>query len=99
MADQEMIEEKIVEALGLEKAAQNAVDELDSRGSLKPEHMRELSKMKEETSTQEQRMEELVHQLAASDELDSGKIESTADETAEKCSEIMETYLGEDPDT
>ena len=29
MADKEMIEEKIGEAIGLEKAAQNAVDELD----------------------------------------------------------------------
>jgi hypothetical protein len=30
MADQEMIQEKIGEALGLEKGAQNAVEELDS---------------------------------------------------------------------
>ena len=63
MADKEMIEEKIGEALGLEKAAQKAVDELDSRGLLKPEHMKKLSKMKEEASTQEQQMEELVQQL------------------------------------
>jgi ferritin-like metal-binding protein YciE len=27
------------------------------------------------------------------------EIESTAEETAEKASKIMETYLGEDPDT
>ncbi len=94
-----MIEEKIGEAIGLEKAAQKAVEELDSRGLLEPEHMKKLSKMKEEASTQEQRMEELVQQLTKSDELDSDKIESTATETAEKCSKIMETYLGEDPDT
>ena len=31
--------------------------------------------------------------------MDSEKIESTAEETAEKCSKTMETYLGEDPDT
>ena len=30
---------------------------------------------------------------------DSEKIESTADETAEKVLKIMETYLGEEPDT
>ena len=48
MADKEMIEEKIGEALGLEKAAQKAVEELDSRGLLKPEQMKKLSKMKEE---------------------------------------------------
>ena len=39
MADQELIQEKIGEALGLEKAAQKAVEELDSRGLLKSEHM------------------------------------------------------------
>ena len=99
MADKEMIEEKIGEALGLEKAAQKAVEVLDSRGLLKAEHMKKLSKMKEEASKQEQQMEELVQKLSESDELDSEKIEGTANETAEKASKIMETYLGEDPDT
>jgi ferritin-like metal-binding protein YciE len=99
MTDKEMIEEKIGEALGLEKAAQKAVEELDSRGLLKPEHMKKLNKMKEEASKQEQRMEELVEKLTATDELDSEKIDSTADETADKASKIMETYLGEEPDT
>jgi ferritin-like metal-binding protein YciE len=99
MADQKMIQEKIGEALGLEKAAQKAVQELDSRGLLKPEHMKKLSKMKEEAGKQEQRMEELVEELSDSDGLDSSEIESTAEETAEKASKIMETYLGEDPDT
>jgi hypothetical protein len=66
-----MIEEKIVEALSLEKAAQKAVEELDTRGLLKPEHMKKLNKMKQKASRQEQRMEELVQQLTESDELDS----------------------------
>ena len=44
-------------------------------------------------------MEELVQKLSESDELDSEKIHGTANETAEKASKIMETYLGEDPDT
>lgn len=99
MADQEMIQEKIGEALGLENAAQKAVAELDSRGLLKPEHMKKLSKMREEAGKQEQRMEELVEELSDSDGLDSSEIESTAEETAEKASKMMETYLGEDPDT
>jgi ferritin-like metal-binding protein YciE len=99
MADQEMIQEKIGEALGLEKAAQKAVAELNSRGLLKPEHMKILSKMREEAGKQEQRMEELVEELSDSDGLDSSEIESTAEETAEKASKMMETYLGEDPDT
>lgn len=99
MADKEMIEEKIGEALGLEKAAQKAVEKLDSRGLLKPEHMKKLSKMKDEATKQEQLMDELVQQLTVTDELDSEKIESIADETADKASKIMETYLGEEPDT
>jgi predicted transcriptional regulator len=47
MANQEMIQEKIGEALGLEKAAQKALEQLDSRGLLKSEHMTKLSKMKD----------------------------------------------------
>jgi hypothetical protein len=58
MADKEMIQEKIGEAIGLEKAAQKAVEELDSRGLLKPEHMNKLTKMKQQAGEQEQRMEE-----------------------------------------
>ena len=41
----------------------------------------------------------MVEQLSDSDGLDSSEIESTAEETAEKASKMMETYLGEDPDT
>jgi ferritin-like metal-binding protein YciE len=99
MADKEMIQEKIGEAIGLEKGAQKAVDQLDSRGLLKPEHMKKLSQMKEEASEQEQEMEKLVEELADTDGFDSSTIEEKAEETAEKASKIMETYLGEDPDT
>jgi ferritin-like metal-binding protein YciE len=99
MADKEMIQEKIGEALGLEKAAQKAVEELNSRGLLKSEHKTKLSKMKEEAGIQEDEMEELVQELTESDGFDSSTIEEKAEETAEKVSKIMETYLGEDPDT
>jgi ferritin-like metal-binding protein YciE len=99
MADKEMIQEKIGEALGLEKAAQKAVEQLDSRGLLKSEHMDKLSKMKQEASTQEKEMEELIQVLAESDGLEPSNIEEKAQETAEKVSKIMETYLGEEPDT
>ena len=99
MADQEMIQEKIGEALGLEKAAQKAVEQLDSRGLLKSEHMSKLSKMKGEAGKQEKKMEELVQELSESDGFDPSAIEEKAQETAEKASRIMETYLGEDPDT
>lgn len=98
MADQEMIQEKIGEALGLEMAAQKAVKELDSRGLLKPEQMKKLSKMKEEASKQEQEMQKLVEDLVESDGFDKTTIEEKAQETADKASKIMETYLGEEPD-
>ena len=94
-----MIQEKIGEALGLEKAAQKAVEQLDSRGLLKSEHMTKLSKMKAEAGNQEKEMEELVQELSESDGFDPSTIEEKAQETAEKASKIMETYLGEDPDT
>jgi len=99
MADKEMIEEKIGEALGLEKAAQKAVEELDSRGLLESEHMKKLSKMKEEAGDQEEEMQQLVQELTESDGLDASTIEEKAEETAEKAAKIMETYLGEEPDT
>ena len=99
MADSEMIQEKIGEALGLEKAAQKAVEQLDSRGLLKPEQVKKLSKMKDEAGQQEEEMESLVQELSESDGFDPSKIEEKATETAEKASKIMETYLGEDPDT
>lgn len=98
MADQEMIQEKIGEALGLEKAAQKAVEDLDSRGLLKPEQMKKLSKMKEQAGKQEKEMEKLVQDLVESEGFDQNTIEEKAEETAQKASEIMETYLGDEPD-
>jgi len=94
-----MIEEKIGEAMGLEKAAQKAVEELDSRGLLDAEHMKKLSKMAKQAGDQEEEMKQLVEELEESDGLDVSSIEEKADETAEKASKIMETYLGEAPDT
>lgn len=99
MADKEMIQEKIGEAVGLERAAQKAVETLDSRGLLKPEQSKKLSKMKVEAGQQEQEMEAVVQDLTKSDGFDSSLIEEKATETAEKASKIMETYLGENPDT
>ena len=34
-----------------------------------------------------------------SEKLDSSKIQQVAQETAQKCSSMMETYLGQDPDS
>ena len=94
-----MIQEKIGEALGLEKAAQKAVEELHSRGLLEPEHMKKLTKMKEQAGKQEEEMEVLVQDLTHTDGFDSSTIEEKALETADKVSKIMVTYLGDEPDT
>ena len=99
MADKEMIQEKIGEALGLEKAAQKAVEELHSRGLLEPEHMKKLTKMKEQAGKQEEEMEVLIQDLTDTDGFDSSTIEEKAVETADKVSKIMVTYLGDEPDT
>ena len=99
MTEKEKLEEQIGEVLGLEIAAQKAVEELNSRGLLKSEHKTKLSKMKAEAGTQEKEMEKLVQELTESDGFDPSTIEEKAEETAEKASKIMETYLGEDPDT
>ena len=99
MANHEMIQEKIGEAIGLEMAAQNAVETLESRGLLEKEHVVKLSKMKDEAGQQEDEMKELVEELTEFDGFDSSKIDEKADETAEKVSQMMETYLGEKPDT
>lgn len=99
MANTELIQEKIGEAIGLERAAQKAVETLESRGLLKPEQIKRLSKMKDEAGQQEQEMEALVEDLGNTDGFDSSPIEEKATETADKASRIMETYLGEDPDT
>ena len=93
-----MIQEKIGEALGLEKAAQKAVKDLDSRGLLKPEQMKKLSKMRQEASRQEEEMEDLVKDLVESGGFDQDTIDEKAEETAQKASKMMETYLGDEPD-
>jgi ferritin-like metal-binding protein YciE len=99
MADIEMIQEKIGEAIGLEKAAQKAVEDLDAKGLLNPEQMKKLSKMKDEAGEQETEMQDMVQELVESDGIEAEQVENKAEETAEKASKIMETYLGEDPDT
>jgi hypothetical protein len=99
MADKEMIQEKIGEALGLEMAAQKAVEELDSRGLLEEEHKKKLLKMKDEAGKQEEEMQSLVEDIIESEGFEKETIEEKAEETAEKASKIMEIYLGEEPDT
>jgi ferritin-like protein len=99
--DKEMLEEKIGEAIGLEKVAQKAVKQLASKGLLPDEVSikNKLEGMKKEANNHQTQMEELVGKLSDSDGLDSDKIQEMAQETEQKASKIMETYLGEDPDS
>ncbi|MGZ5490990.1 MAG: hypothetical protein ACXW2E_11700, partial [Nitrososphaeraceae archaeon] len=99
MVEKELIEQKIGEAIGLEKAAQKAVEELKSKGLLKTEHEKKLMPMKEEANKQQREMEELIEEIAENEGFDVENINSVSEETAQKASKMMETYLGEEPDT
>jgi len=99
MVEKKMIEEKIGEAIGLEKAAQKSVEELISKGLIKAEHEKKLNSMKNEANQQQIEMEELIEEIAENEGFDVNNINSVSEETSQKASKIMETYLGEDPDT
>jgi ferritin-like metal-binding protein YciE len=99
MVEKELIEQKIGEAIGLEIAAQKSVDELVSKGLLKAEHEKKLRPMQEEANTQQNEMESLVKEIAEDEDFDIENINSVSEETSQKASKIMETYLGEEPDT
>lgn len=99
MVEKELIEQKIGEAIGLEIAAQKSVDELVSKGLLKAEHEKKLRPMQEEANTQQNEMKSLVKEIAEDEGFDIENINSVSNETAQKASKIMETYLGEEPDT
>ena len=94
------LQEKIGEALGLEMAAQKAVEELGSKGLLDKAGMKDkLEKMRKQANNHQTDLEELIGNLSESQGLDSSNIQELANETAQKASEIMKTYLGEDPDS
>ena len=101
MVEIEMLQEKLGEALGLEMAAQTAVEELGSKGLLDKNGMlAQLQKMQLQAGNHQSKLEETVRNLAnVSEELDSSKIQQVAQETAQKCSSMMQTYLGQDPDS
>jgi hypothetical protein len=100
MANKEKLEEKIGEALGLEKAAQVAVDELSAKGLLDEGGMKDkLQTMKKQANNHQTNLEGFVRALSESEGLNSGNIQETAQETQLKVAEMMKTYLGEDPDS
>ena len=99
MVELQKLEQKIGEALGLEKAAQSTVEELSSKGLLDEGGMKDkLQSMKKQANNHESNLEELVSVLE-SEGLSSENIQTAAQETEQKATEIMKTYLGEDPDS
>jgi len=94
----EKFEQKIGECLGLEMAAQKAVQELSSMGLLdKRGILSKLKNMQKEAGNHQSKLEQLVQKLSGS--LDSATIQEAAQETEQKASEMMKTYLGQDPDS
>jgi polyhydroxyalkanoate synthesis regulator phasin len=99
MVELQKLEQKIGEALGLEKAAQSAVEELSAKGLLNANGMaNKLQNMKKQANNHQSNLEELIPALE-SEGLSSGNIQTAAQETEQKATEIMKTYLGEDPDS
>jgi rubrerythrin len=94
------IEKKIGEALGLEMAAQKAVEELGSKGLLDEGGMKsKLDNMRKQANNHQTELEELVQKLSESEGFDSTNINEVANETEQKVSQIMKTYLGDKPDS
>jgi rubrerythrin len=99
MVELQKLEQKIGEALGLEKAAQSAVEELSAKGLLNVSGMaNKLQNMKKQANNHQSKLEELIPTLE-SEGLSSGNIQTAAQKTEQKATEIMKTYLGEDPDS
>ena len=102
MIDNEMIEEKIGEVLGLEMAAQKAVEQLVSKGLLdKSEIKQQIEEIGKEAHNHQTQLEELCERLSKSKEqkIDSENVKDVAAETEQKASKMTSTYLGDDADT
>jgi ferritin-like metal-binding protein YciE len=100
MAEKEKLEEQIGEVLGLEMAAQKAVEELSSKELLDKRGLKgKLQDMKKEAGDHQRRIEQVMQGLSESEGLDQQSIRQNAEEASQKASQMMQTYLGEDPDT
>ena len=100
MPEKEKLEEQIGEVLGLEMAAQKAVEELSTKGLLDKRGLKgKLQEMKKEAGDHQTRIEQIIQSVTESEGLDQQSIRQNAEETSQKASQMMQTYLGEDPDT
>jgi len=97
----ENLQKKLGEVLGLERAAQKAVDELITMKLLKSDSKTEAKEIQGEANTHEEKIQEVISIFSEDKnvQLDVAKVEESAKETEEKATHIMKTYLGEEPDT
>jgi ferritin-like metal-binding protein YciE len=97
----ENLQKKLGEVLGLERAAQKAVDELISMKLLKSDSKDESREIQEEAGTHEEKIQEVASIFSEDKDvqLNINKVEESAKETEEKATNIMKIYLGEKPDT
>lgn len=97
----ENLQKKLGEVLGLERAAQKGVDELITMKLLKSDSKTEAKEIQGEASTHEEKIQEVISIFSDDKnvQLDVAKVEESAKETEEKVTQIMKTYLGEEPDT
>lgn len=95
------LQKKLGEVLGLERAAQKAVEELVALKLLKSESKDQAKEIQKEASSHEEKIQEVVSLFAEDEEvkLNASKVEESAKETEKKATKIMKTYLGENPDT
>ena len=99
--DKKNLEKKLGEVLGLERAAQKAVDELTSMNLIKLGAKDEAKEIQNEANSHEEKIQKVISNLSKDKdvELDKDKVEETANETEQKATTMMKTYLGENPDT
>jgi ferritin-like metal-binding protein YciE len=77
------------------------VDELITMKLLKSDSKTEAKEIQGEASTHEEKIQEVISIFSEDKnvQLDVAKVEESAKETEEKATQIMKTYLGEEPDT
>ena len=87
MAIKEKLEEQIGEVLGLEMAAQKAVEELSSKGLLDKRGLKgKLQGMKKEAGDHQTRIEQVMQGVSQSQGLDQQSIRQHAQEASQKAS-------------
>jgi hypothetical protein len=93
MIEAQKIEEQIGEALGLEIAAQKAVERLSSKGLLDKRGIRgKLQGMKSEATGNQKGIEKLMEKIFESEGLNQDSIRQHAEEASQKASQMMQTY-------